>query len=326
MSGHGNSEEYRPWRAATIDDNGSFGCPEPTNDYLPSCWRAGEIIAERCLSEGNSESLCKIRELDAQQNYLALGSSGYLAIPGAEIEDWYDSGQCKDCFIPSFNYRPAGSAQYALSLTNFEQEKPKRFRFGFIASSDNHRSRPGTGYKEKDRFVTTEANGPSSEAIADVLYPKSLPAAESIDYGGREGLIGMGFRAFEVERQASFFTSGGLAAVHSTGRDRQSIWDSMKRKETYGTSGDRILLWFDLINGDKKIPMGGEIATLENPKFFAKAVGSLKQKPGCPDYKDSKITKEDMERICKNECYNPSDERKIITRIEVIKVSPQNNA
>ena len=174
--------------------------------------------------------------------------------------------------------------------------------------------------------MTTEANGPSSEAIADVLYPKSLPAAESIDYGGREGLIGMGFRAFEVERQASFFTSGGLAAVHSTGRDRQSIWDSMKRKETYGTSGDRILLWFDLINGDKKIPMGGEIATLENPKFYAKAVGSLKQKPGCPDYKDSKVTKEDMERICKNECYNPSDERKIITRIEVIKVSPQNNA
>ena len=326
MSGHGNSEEYRPWRAATINENGSLGCPEPTNEYLPSCWRAGEIIAERCLSEGNSKSLCKIRELDAQQNYLALCPSGYLAIPGAEIEDWYDSGQCKDCFIPSFNYRPAGSAQYALSLTNFEQEKPKRFRFGFIASSDNHRSRPGTGYKEKDRFVTTEANGPSSEAIADILYPKSLPAAESIDYGGREGLIGMGFRAFEVERQASFFTSGGLAAVHSTGRDRQSIWDSMKRKETYGTSGDRILLWFDLINGDKKIPMGGEIATLENPKFYAKAVGSLKQKPGCPDYKDPKITKEDMERICKNECYNPSDERKIITRIEVIKVSPQNNA
>jgi len=324
MSGHGNSEEYRSWRAAIINEDGSFGCPEPTIDYLPSCWRAGEIIAERCLSEGNSESLCKIRELDARQNYLALGSSGYLAIPGAEIEDWYDSGQCKDCFIPSFNYRPAGSAQYALSLTNFEQEKPKRFRFGFIASSDNHRARPGTGYKEKDRFVTTEANGPSSEAIAGVLYPKSPPVAESIDYGGREGLIGMGFRAFEVERQASFFTTGGLAAVHSTGRDRQSIWDSMKRKETYGTSGDRILLWFDLINGDNKIPMGGEIATLENPKFHVKAVGSLKQKPGCPDFRDSTVSEEDIERICKNECYNPSDERKIITRIEVIKVSPQN--
>ena len=41
------------------------------------------------------------------------------------MEDWYDSGQCKDCFIPSFNYRPAGSGQYALSLTNFDQDLPK---------------------------------------------------------------------------------------------------------------------------------------------------------------------------------------------------------
>ena len=325
MSGHGNSEEYRPWRAATLNEDGSLGCPEPTNEYFPSCWRAGEIIAERCLAEGNPETVCQTRELEARNNHLALGASGYLAIPGVEIEDWFDSGQCKDCFIPSFNYRPAGSGQYALSLTNFQQDQPKRFRFGFIASSDNHRARPGTGYKEKDRFVITEANGPSSDAIAEVFYPKSQPNSESLDFGGREGLIGMGFRAFEVERQASFFTSGGLAAVHSSGRDRQSIWDSMIRKETYGTSGDRILLWFDLVNGEERISMGGEISTTENPKFIVKAIGSLKQKPGCPDYSDTKITKEDIARICKNECYNPSDERKIITRIEVIKISPQIN-
>ncbi|GIT60565.1 MAG: hypothetical protein Ct9H300mP20_03920 [Gammaproteobacteria bacterium] len=70
---------------------------------------------------------------------------------------------------------------------------------------------------------------------------------------------------------------------------------------------------FGLISlmGIRRFPWVEKIPTLENPKFFAKAVGSLKKKPGCPDYKDSKITKEDMERICKNECYNPSDERKI---------------
>ena len=323
MSGHGNSEEYRPWRAANLNEDGSLECPKPTSDYLPSCWRAGEIILDRCLKEDLPKAFCKKRELEARKNYLTLGSSGYLTIPGVEMEDWYDSGQCKDCFIPSFNYRPAGSGQYALSLTNFDQELPKRFRFGFIASSDNHRSRPGTGYKETDRFVTTEANGPSSEEIADVLYPKSSPNSESIDFGGREGLIGMGFRVFEVERQASFFASGGLAAVHSTGRDRQSIWNSMRRKETYGTSGDRILLWFDFVDGEKRIPMGGEVTTKENPKFYVKALGALKQKPGCPDFSDSRVTEEDIARICKNECYNPSDERKVITRIEVIKVSPQ---
>ena len=323
MSGHGNSEEYRPWRAAKIDLDGSMSCPSPTKDYLPSCWRAGEIILERCLKEGNAESECKRREIQARKDYLSLGSSGYLSIPGTDIEDWLDSGQCKDCFLPSFNYRPAGSGQYALSISNFDQEDPKRFKFGFIASSDNHRSRPGTGYKEIDRFVTTEANGPSSQVVADSIYPKDEPISKSRDMGGRDGLIDMGFRAFEVERQASFFTTGGLAAVHSYGRDRLSIWDSMKRKETYGTSGDRILLWFNLENGNEIIPMGGETSTQKNPKFYVKAVGALKQKPGCPDYSDSKISDADLSRICKNECYNPSDERKVISRIEVIKVSPQ---
>ena len=136
MSGHGNSEEYRPWRAANLNEDGSLECPKPTSDYLPSCWRAGEIILDRCLKEDLPKAFCKKRELEARKNYLTLGSSGYLTIPGVEMEDWYDSGQCKDCFIPSFNYRPAGSGQYALSLTNFDQELPKRLRFGFIASPE----------------------------------------------------------------------------------------------------------------------------------------------------------------------------------------------
>ena len=34
---------------------------------------------------------------------------------------------------------------------------PRRFRFGFIASSDNHFGRPGTGYKEVHRSGFTES-------------------------------------------------------------------------------------------------------------------------------------------------------------------------
>ncbi len=324
MSGHGNSEEYRPWRAVNQDQEGKLTCPEPTKDYLPSCWRAGEIIYERCIESNLTEDICLSRAEDARSNYAVMGVAGHLTIPGVEIEDWLDSGQCKDCFIPSFNYRPGGSAQYGLAISNFDGEDVKRFNFGFIASSDNHRARPGTGYKEIDRFVTTEANGPASEYAAEALYPKDEPIPESIDLRTQE-LLGLraGFGAFEAEREASFFTTGGLAAVHSQGRDRESIWNGLQRKETYGTSGDRILLWFDLISGDSVTPMGGSVETSQNPTFQVKAVGAFKQKPGCPDYSSTNITAEEIERICKNECYNPSDERKLISRIEVIKVTPQ---
>ena len=329
MSGHGNSEEYRPWRAVNYNSDGAAYCPEPSSDYLPSCWRAGEIIKERCLKEGSSVLACEEKELIARKDYLNAQAAGHTTVQGAEFEDWLDSGQCKDCFIPSFNYRPAGSGQYALAIGNFSSEKVNRFRFGFIASSDNHRARPGTGYKEIDRMVTTEANGQPSELLRSAFYPKGEAIAESVK---REMSMDpdnpntqVGFGAFEAERMASFFTTGGLAAVHSDGRGREAIWDSMQRKETYGTSGDRILLWFDLISEDKVVPMGGEIETSVNPSFRIKAVGAFKQKPGCPDYSSTSLSSEDLESICKNECYNPSDERKIITRIEVIKINPQVN-
>lgn len=324
MSGHGNSEEYRPWRAVMENDDGSLSCPEPTKDYLPSCWKAGEIIAKRCLAEGIDSLECAIREEEARSNFANMGAGGFHSVPGVKIEDWLDSGQCKDCFIPSFNYRPGGSAQYALAISNFDEEKVKRFNFGFIASSDNHRARPGTGYKEIDRFVTTEANGATNPDISELLFPMEEPSSEPIFIGiGDLQSQRRGFDIFEAERQASFFTTGGLAAVHSSGRDRQSIWDGMRRKETYGTSGDRILLWFDLLHEDGIIPMGGEVAQSANPTFSVKALGAFEQKPGCPDYSSTQLSQEDIMSICKNECYNPSDVRKKISRIEVIKITPQ---
>ena len=88
------------------------------------------------------------------------GNAGHLVVPGASVEEWLDAGQCTDCFLPAFNYRPMGSAQYMLALTNFDDaDKPLQFRFGFIGSSDNHKARPGTGFKELDRREMTEATG-----------------------------------------------------------------------------------------------------------------------------------------------------------------------
>jgi hypothetical protein len=103
----------------------------------------------------------------------------------------------------------------------------------------------------------------------------------------------------------------------------------MLRREVYGTTGPRILLWFDLLNppGSRgaRLSMGGQAEQSINPIFQVRAVGSFAQHPGCPDYASNSLSPERLAHLCKGECYNPSDRRRIITRIEVIRIQPQNH-
>ena len=322
FSGHGNSEEYRPWSAVEMKPTGEVICPQPTQDYLPSCWRAGEIIYERCTKNGLDEPECKARAAVARQLYVDKGISGYFSVPGNTLEDWLDSGQCSDCFLPSFNYRPKGSAQYGLAITNFDNpSEPKRFRYGFVASSDNHSARPGTGYKEYARDPMVDWWGYRDRQSREFFSTdRGNPEPNSKDFDRTK--IDM-FNILELERQSSFFYTGGLVAAHSSGRDRNAVWSALKNKEVYGTSGKRMLLWFDLVTPDGLVPMGGEVATNKRPKFRVKALGSFKQKSGCPVQSVNAVDPNRLEQLCRGECYNPSDQREIITRIEVIRIRPQ---
>ena len=54
-------------------------------------------------------------------------------------------------------------------------------------------------------------------------------------------------------------------------------------------------------------------------------MGSFKQLPGCPDYVHDALTEKKLQKIANGECYHPSDERYRLERIEVIKITPQNN-
>ena len=92
MSGHGNSEEYRSYRGVDVVrqggelplnfwtyrngiadleqgtleieedgykkvyDLGTQTCPEPSENFVAPCWRAGEVIYKRCIEEGIDES------------------------------------------------------------------------------------------------------------------------------------------------------------------------------------------------------------------------------------------------------------------------------
>lgn len=328
FSGHGNSEEYRAWREVAFDAQGNRVCPEPTADYLPSCWHAGELIRARCADLPAAE--CDARVAQARLDYLEAGRAGHLVIPGVTPEDWLDAGQCRDCFLPAFNYRPRVSTQYALALSNFQElaedgSGPLRFRFGFIASSDNHAAQPGTGYKQEGRHANTEAYGQDGLVRRGFLEEakRSGRDAASIPYDLHTSRFNF-MQIAESERQQSYFYTGGLVAVHSEGRSREAIWESLQRREVYGTSGERMLLWFDLLGpGGKTAPMGSEARVAGAPRFRVRALGDFQQLPGCPEHSTRALTPENIEHICRGECYNPSDTRKPIDRIEVIRILPQ---
>ena len=328
FSGHGNSEEFRPFSEVILDADGTRTCPEPQESYLPSCWRAGEIIEARCLDADESEEECAERAATARQNFVdADFNGGGATVPGTTVGDWQDAGQCRDCFQPAFNYRPRSSVQYLMALGRQTPEgDPLRFRFGFIASSDNHSARPGTGYKEVARTAFTETRFGNflKTPLGRGADKEPRPRSKAVELGD----IRAPFLAFETERQASFFLNGGLAAVHAAGRDRDAIWEAMQRREVYGTSGPRILLWFDLLNapGGSPASMGSEVAISESPIFQARAVGSFEQNPGCPDDAADALTPEQRERLCRGECYHPSDRRRPISRIEVVRIRPQRGA
>lgn len=321
-SGHGNSEEYRSWRATAVAEDGILYCPEPTDGYLPCCWRAGQIIRERCSAAGESPEECAIREREARQNFVDAGNSGHLTVPGQQVTDWLDCGTCPDCFNEPMDHRPGGSAQYALAITNFDDpEDPLNFRFGFIGSSDNHRSQAGTGYKEVYRKRMTEAFGAPDPRLAQQAAGDSRdPAPYSVPFDP----AGVGLNNLRnMERQNSFFLTGGLVATHSRGRHREAIWESLQAREVYATSGDRILLWFDMLTPGGKLPMGTETSAGGTPRFRAAAVGAHKQLPGCPEHAIRGLGAQRVEDLCAGECYNPIDERYLIERIEVVRIRPQ---
>jgi hypothetical protein len=329
-SGHGNSEEYRSWREYRMGPDGKKQCPEPTKDYLPMCWQAGHLIRLRCDAAHLPTEECDRREREARQRELdapvGFAAAGFLAVPGARTEEWMDAGECRDCFLPTWHHNPLGSVQYILALgQDRDGEDPLRFRFGMIGSTDNHNAMPGEGYKEVARWnsiLLLRLGNPDAKRFflppAAQRVPESRPVTPD--------LYSSSWATWDVERTNSMSITGGLVAVHASSRSRGAIWDALKSRNVYATSGERMLLWMNLVNGPgAPQPMGSAVRMNSNPQFEVQAVGAFIQNPGCPEFQRRLLGAKKLETLCHNECFNPSNRRRQITRIEVIRIRPQHN-
>ncbi len=306
-SGHGSMEEYRTWLPVAEDGAGNLSCPAATADYLPCCQRAGELIAA-----GNADCAadpigpdCLAATEAARQAFVDAGRDGFATVAFAEPADWLDCGECRDCFQPAEGHRPLGSSQAALARTAFDKGgAPIRYQWGFIGSTDTHAVGPGAGFKE-DKWMSDifGSADPDFDVLVNLLVPQLFP---------------------DWVRQNSYYYSGGLVAAHSVGRSREAIWAALKRREVYATSGERILLWFDLLNGPTgRTPMGSATTLATKPQFEVRAVGSFIQAPGCPSDLIAAAPDGLIDAACEGECYHPTDERYLIRRLEVVRITPQ---
>ncbi len=283
-------------------------CSEPTDSFVPCCFRAGEIVAERCLNPESAFCLEQIELAKSKvqpfpeplsQEVLGKIKPEYRGSPSeTSPSDWGACGQCLDCFQPACNYRNNGSVQKALASAYFDENgNTLHYKFGFIASTDTHTA--WSGSVKETKGMTEGQMNPRQDKRPALDYP----APERVD---------------------NFLNPGGLAAILAGHRTQDDLWDSLSKKNVYSTSGARIDVWARAMIDGKVVKMGSEIRSHGNPTFYIKANGAFIEEDDCP-YDDEPLIKtrfnrDEFARICRSQCYRISDKRTPITRIEVVKV------
>lgn len=170
---------------------------------------------------------------------------------------------------------PHEYARSALKLGLEQQAKlgANPFKFGMLGATDSHTSLAST--REENFFGKFAGTEPGSEARFDDLVSQDLRP----DGDGS-------LNVYHWESLAS-----GLAGVWAQENTRESLWDAMKRKEVYATTGTRMLVrvfagWdfkpeevhrpdFAAQGYQRGVPMGGDLNEVpkgSSPKFMVRAL------------------------------------------------------
>jgi hypothetical protein len=147
------------------------------------------------------------------------------------------------------------------------------YKFGLVGSSDAHTGL--AAMEEENYFGKTTAAEPSPERLTGTFVANADTKIQIMDW--------------EV-------SASGYAAVWATENTRESIWDAMQRKETYGTTGPRMMVRFfggwdfepadaetrnpGVVGYGKGVPMGGDLANAPEGKAPTFLVAALRDPIG----------------------------------------------
>ena len=167
-----------------------------------------EVLQEIIQTKGNSETHPTLSPNDE--------FAGDLGMAGWEYGNLTMEGEPESPEMRPTMYLRAGL------MRGLEQEAKlgvNPFKFGFVGSTDVHNSLTAI---EEDNFFGK--------------LPIQEPSPHRWDHVSKEG--------FGKTRYTWHYMSAGYAVVWATENTREAIWDAMKRREVYGTSGTRIMLRF----------------------------------------------------------------------------------
>ncbi|HVS63611.1 MAG TPA: DUF3604 domain-containing protein [Thermoanaerobaculia bacterium] len=128
---------------------------------------------------------------------------------------------------------------YLNGLEIEEREGFNPFRFGLIGSSDTHN---GAGPVEEDNYFSKVGvldGEPELRGSVPLDAPRESPSGEDAEDGG-DGAGGAEY----ADVYYDLWSASGLAGIWAEENTRDSLYDAMRRKETFATSGPRIKVRF----------------------------------------------------------------------------------
>ncbi|HXT24044.1 MAG TPA: DUF3604 domain-containing protein [Candidatus Eisenbacteria bacterium] len=193
----------------------------------------------------------------------------------ANFERWdkgnLDLGELKKSEMLEFEYARA-ALRNGLKLEKELGVNP--YKFGMVGSTDSH---TGLAAVEEDNFFGKTSTAEPSAGRAEHPFIKN-PA--------HPGVVVMGWET----------SASGYAGVWATDNTREALWDAMQRKETYATTGPRMIVRFfaswDFVATDantrspavvgyqKGVPMGGDLQQAPGGKSPTFLVAALKDPIG----------------------------------------------
>jgi len=239
-----------------------FGGNPLSKDYAEKRARY-EVLQEIIQTKGNSETHPVLSPNDE--------FAGDMGVAGWEYGNLTLTERPLSKEMMPTNYLRAGL------LRGLEQEAKlgkNPFKFGFVGSTDVHNSLTAI---EEDNFFGK--------------MPNQEPSAKRWEHKSKESSWDAAAGPAQT-RYTWQYMAAGYAVVWATENTRTAIWDAMKRREAYGTSGSRIILRFfggwGFEKGDvrsrflaetgyeKGVPMGGDLkaapAGAKAPSFLVAAM------------------------------------------------------